>query len=86
MASSEVAICNSALIKIGAAEITSLSDVNKRAQLCNEQYSKLRDELLRIATVSVTGCLVYLLATFALNSPEIKIFKNLLLKKFSDKN
>ena len=47
MASSEVAICNSALIKIGAAEITSLSDVNKRAQLCNEQYSKLRDELLR---------------------------------------
>tara|TARA_R100001530_G_scaffold114015_1_gene80959 strand:+ start:206 stop:1021 length:816 start_codon:yes stop_codon:yes gene_type:complete len=47
MASSEVAICNSALIKLGAAEISSLSDTNKRAQLCNAQYSKLRDELLR---------------------------------------
>lgn len=47
MASSDVAICNSALIKLGVAEITSLSQNVKRAQLCDEQYPKVRDELLR---------------------------------------
>lgn len=46
MATSSVEICNSALIKIGAERITSLSDDNQRAILCNEQYAKLRDELL----------------------------------------
>lgn len=40
-------ICNSALTKIGAATISSISDTNKRALLCNEQYAKLRDDLLR---------------------------------------
>jgi hypothetical protein len=47
MAITEVSICNSALIKIGADRITALSDDNKRAILCNEQYSKLRDEVLQ---------------------------------------
>lgn len=46
MASSEVSICNSALLKIGAERITALSDSNKRAIACNEQYSKCRDEVL----------------------------------------
>lgn len=46
MAQSEVAICNSALIKLGADRITSLSDNTKEARLCNEQYAKMRDELL----------------------------------------
>jgi len=44
---SEVGICNSALIKIGAARITSLTEGSKNANLCNEQYAKLRDSELR---------------------------------------
>lgn len=47
LTTTEVSICNSALIKVGAERITSLSDSNKRAQLCSEQYSKMRDEVLR---------------------------------------
>lgn len=46
MASSEVKICNSALIKVGSELITTLSDDNKRARACNEQYAKCRDEVL----------------------------------------
>lgn len=46
VAASEVKICNSALIKIGAETITTLSDDNKRARACNEQYQKCRDEVL----------------------------------------
>ena len=45
LTTTEVSICNSALIKVGAERITSLSDSNKRAQLCSEQYSKMRDEV-----------------------------------------
>lgn len=47
LTTTEVTICNSALIKLGAERINSLSETNKRAKLCNEQYSKLRDEVLR---------------------------------------
>ena len=47
MAVSEVAICNSALSKIGADRIVSLSDDSRAAKLCNEQYYKVRDALLR---------------------------------------
>lgn len=47
LTTTEVTICNSALIKLGAERINSLSETNKRARLCNEQYSKLRDEVLR---------------------------------------
>ena len=46
MASSSTSICNSALVKIGADRISSLSDNNKRAIYCNEQYTKIRDEVL----------------------------------------
>ena len=45
--SSKVGICNSALIKLGASTIMSLTDGSKNANLCNEQYDKLRDDLLR---------------------------------------
>ena len=47
MATSEVQICNSALVKIGAARINSLDDETKGAKLCKEQYNKLRKKLLR---------------------------------------
>jgi hypothetical protein len=47
MATSPVEICNSALIKVGASRITSLSDGTKSALICNEQYPKLRREVLR---------------------------------------
>lgn len=46
MADSIVEICNSALIKVGADRIDDLSDNNKRARLCNEQYDKKRKALL----------------------------------------
>lgn len=45
--SSSTEICNSALIKLGQERISSLSESNKRARLCNEQYSKLRDSRLQ---------------------------------------
>lgn len=47
MATSSVEICNSALVKVGAARIASLSDDTKAAKLCNEQYDKLRKKLIR---------------------------------------
>lgn len=47
MAVSEVAICNSALAKIGADRIGSLDDDSRAAKLCKEQYYKIRDMLLR---------------------------------------
>ncbi|MDJ0951651.1 MAG: hypothetical protein QNJ94_22300 [Alphaproteobacteria bacterium] len=43
----EVGICNSALAKIGAKRIASLTEGSKNANICNEQYEKLRDDLLR---------------------------------------
>lgn len=46
MAISEVAICNSALIKLGADRISNLNDDSKEARICKEQYPKMRDELL----------------------------------------
>ena len=46
MAISETSICNSALTKIGVERITSLEDNTKEGILCNEQYAKLRDEVL----------------------------------------
>ena len=48
MATSAVQIVNSALIKIGTERIDSLSDSNTRAIMANEQYAKIRDDLLMI--------------------------------------
>ena len=42
-----VGICNSALAKIGAARIVSLTEGSKNANACAEQFDKLRDDLLR---------------------------------------
>jgi hypothetical protein len=47
MSTSPVEICNSALVKVGAARITSLNDPTKTARICKEQYDKLRRKLLR---------------------------------------
>lgn len=47
MATTAVSICNSALAKVGAETIISLTDNNERARLCNAQYEKNRDDLLR---------------------------------------
>ena len=44
---SAVDICNSALIKIGANTIGSLSESTKSARLCNQMYDTLRKKLLR---------------------------------------
>ena len=45
--SSEVQICNRALIKIGAKTILSFADDSKRARLCSTIYADERDTLLR---------------------------------------
>ena len=42
-----VDICNSALIKLGAERINSLTDDNKRSRLCQEQYPKILERVLR---------------------------------------
>jgi len=47
MAADSVEICNSALIKVGANTISSLSDGTKASNLCNAQYDRLRKEVLR---------------------------------------
>jgi len=44
-----VNICNSALIKLGAEPINSLSDDTKEARLCSLQYERVRDVVLRSA-------------------------------------
>lgn len=46
MALTEVEICNDALILLGADRISSLTEDTKEAILCNEQYPKMRDQLL----------------------------------------
>lgn len=44
---SVTSICNSALVKIGAARIVSLDDPSEGARLCKEQYTKLKESLLQ---------------------------------------
>jgi hypothetical protein len=44
---SVVGICNSALLKVGAYQISSLSDNTRASNLCNAQFPILRDELMR---------------------------------------
>lgn len=46
MLTSEVQVCNNALVEIGAQRIAALSDTTERARVCNEQYAKVRNELL----------------------------------------
>ncbi len=43
----DVSICNSALIKLGAERINTLDDDSKTARACKEQYPKVRDDMLR---------------------------------------
>ena len=45
--SDATAICNSALAKVGAARITSLTEGSRNANLCAELYDACRDDLLR---------------------------------------
>lgn len=45
----DVDICNSAMIKVGAALITAFTDNTKEARLCNHQYPRVRDAILRSA-------------------------------------
>ncbi len=47
MATSKVAICNSALVRCGADRIVSLTEDSRQAKLCNEQYEKIKKMLLR---------------------------------------
>jgi hypothetical protein len=49
---SEVSICNSALQKLGAGRINSLSENSKSARACNSAYERLRDAALRKHTWS----------------------------------
>ena len=63
---SDVSICNSALLKVGAEQISSLADNTRASNVCQAMYPILRDEVMRavpwrfaltqriIATPSVT--------------------------------
>jgi len=44
--STQLDICNSALIKLGAELITTIDDNNKRAKLCKSQYQKIKRKML----------------------------------------
>jgi hypothetical protein len=44
---SVIDICNSALYKVGCDRISTLTEQNKRAKICNDIYSKIRDATLR---------------------------------------
>jgi hypothetical protein len=46
MSATDVGICNSGLVKIGASRITSLNDGSKEALVCSEQFEKMRDLVL----------------------------------------
>jgi hypothetical protein len=43
----DVDICNSALIKLGQERINALTDNKKTARLCQEQYPKIKERMLR---------------------------------------
>lgn len=47
MAANDIAICNSALSKLGSLRITTMADTTEHARLVNEQYNKIRKDLLR---------------------------------------
>ncbi len=47
MAVTSVGICNSALVKMGASLISSLTETSREAQLCKALYETVRDETLR---------------------------------------
>ena len=44
---SVIEICNSALNQLGAAPITSLTENNKNARICNARYNVIRDAVFR---------------------------------------
>ena len=44
---SDVGICNSALLKVGAYQISSLSDNTRASNTCAQMYPVLRDEVMR---------------------------------------
>lgn len=47
MAVNQVSICNSALVKIGADPISSITQDTKSATICNRLFNYIRDEVLR---------------------------------------
>ena len=47
MAATVESICNSALAKVGATSISSISGTDKKSVLCNLLYSKVRDKVLK---------------------------------------
>ena len=46
---SDVSVCNSGLLKIGAMQISSLADGTRSANFCQTMYPILRDEVMRAA-------------------------------------
>ena len=50
MATSDIQICNNALLRLGASTITSFDDGTTAANACNQVYEQVRDALLRMHT------------------------------------
>lgn len=77
MALSDVEVCNSALAKVGAAQINSLEDGSRVARLCKEQYSKIRKKVLSSHPWNFATARVALSAT--VNVPAFEFDKEFLL-------
>ena len=85
MATDAVAICNSALAKLGSLRITALADSTEHARLCNEQYNKIRKDLLRshpfnfaikrIALVATTDPVFGFASAFTLPSDNLRVLE-----------
>lgn len=63
MAANDIAICNSALSKLGSLRITTMADTTEHARLVNEQYNKIRKDLLRSHPWNFASKRVALVAT-----------------------
>lgn len=50
MATSDIQICNNALLRLGASTITSFGDGTTASNACDQVYSQARDALLRMHT------------------------------------
>src|SRR5690606_17917044 len=77
MALSDVAICNSALAKVGAAPINTLDDESRNGRICKEQYAKVRRKMLSSHPWNFAIARVALSATT--NVPAFEYSKEFLL-------
>lgn len=77
MATANVDIANSALVKLGAPLISSLSDLSKSAKILNNQFAITRKKLISLHPWNFSSFRVELAAT--VNTPEFEFTKEFTL-------